>query len=87
MQKGHLLFVSEPYIIALLSNKLHCMINVTIHFSAGLPPPFGMLHVHPGGYQYPPPQHLYSGVGGHQPSSTPPQLQQGNDQMCSHILL
>ena len=78
-QKGHLFFVSESYIITLLPNKLHCMINVTIHFSAGLSPPFGMLHVHPGGYQYPPPQHLYSGVGGHQPSSTPPQLQQGND--------
>ena len=47
----------------------------TIHFSAGFAPPSGMLQ--PGGYQIPPPQNLFSGVGGHQPSSVPSQLQQG----------
>ena len=62
------------YIITVLSNKVHCMIG-TIHFSAGFAPPSGMLQ--PGGYQIPPPQNLYSRVGGHQPSSVPSQLQQG----------
>ena len=47
---------------------------VTIHL-AEFAPPSGMLQ--PGGYQIPPPQHRYSRVGGHQPSSAPPQLQQG----------
>ena len=53
---------------------------VTIHLSAGFSPPSGMLQ--PGSYQIPP---LYSGVGGHQPSSIPPQLQQGMTQ-CVHTL-
>ena len=48
---------------------------IRIHLSAGFSPPSGMLQ--PGGYQIPPPQHLYNGVGGHQPSFTPPQIQQG----------
>ena len=69
------------YIIT-VSPKVHCMI-VTIHLSAGFSPPSGMLQ--PGGYQIPPPQHLYSGVGGHQPSSGPSQLQQGMTK-CAHTL-
>ena len=56
---------------------------VTIHLSAGFSPPSGMLQ--PGGYQIPPPQHLYSGGGRHQPSSAPPQLQQGMTK-CVHTL-
>ena len=56
---------------------------VTIHLSAGFSPPSGMLQ--PGGYQIPPPQNLYSGVGGHQPSSGPSQLQQGMTK-CAHTL-
>ena len=61
------------YIITVLSNKVHCMIG-TIHL-AEFAPPSGLLQ--PGGYQIPHPQHLYSRVGGHQPSSAPSQLQQG----------
>ena len=39
-----------------------------INFSAGFAPPCGMHQ--PGGYQIPP-QHLYSGGGGHWPSFNP----------------
>ena len=53
---------------------------VTIYLSAGFSPSSAMLQ--PGGCQIPP---LYSGVGGHQPSSAPLQLQQGVIQ-CVHAL-
>ena len=56
---------------------------VTIHLSAGFSPPSGMLQ--PGGYRIPPPQHLYSRVGEHQPSSASTQLQQGMTK-CVHTL-
>ena len=47
-------------------------------FSADLAPPSG--------YHYPPSQHLYSGVGGYQPTATPSQLQQGMAPLYSHLV-
>ena len=68
------------------SNSLQLAIRTCLYtncgyFPAGFAQPSGMLQ--PGGYQIPPPQHLYSGVGGNLPTFTLPQLQQSMTQ-CVH---
>ena len=77
-----ILYISDWHSEPVLPNVI---VIIMIHLSAGLAPPSGMLQ--PGGYQIPPHQHLYSGVGGYQPAFASSQLQQGMALSCTAVLL
>ena len=55
-------------------NELPILTYDDHNISAGVTPPFSVLQA--SGTQFPPPQHLYSGGGGYQPTLTPSKFPQ-----------